>query len=99
MSPPRFSKNVLNVFSTGQMQCFLFASAETFFTPLQHGQLQLFYCCKFTSRIDNHRLLLDEECLSCFLPCVNETRPAVSGLAVSSCDDCITLKLCGTCNH
>src|SRR6218665_3233428 len=71
MSPPRFSKNVLNVFSTGQMQCFLFASAETF-SPLQHGQLQLFYCCKFTSRIDSHRLFLDEEILSCFLPCLNE---------------------------
>src|SRR6218665_1843363 len=97
MSPPRFSKNVLNVFSTGQMQCFLFVSAETFLPLLL--QLQLFYCCKFTSRIDSHRLLLDEECLSCFLPFVNEIRPAVSGLAVSSCDDCITLKLCGTCNH
>src|SRR6218665_3113061 len=98
MSPPRFSKNVLNVLSTWQMPCFLFVNAETF-SPLQHGQLQLFYCCKFTSMIDSHRLLLDEECLSCFLPFVNEIRPAVSGLAVSSCDDCITLKLCGTCNH
>src|SRR6218665_612219 len=45
------------------------------FCPLQHGQLQLFHCCKFTSRIYSHRLLLDEEILSCFLPCVNEIRP------------------------
>src|SRR6218665_3937861 len=45
------------------------------FSSLQHGQLQLFYCCKFTSRIDSQRLLLDEEILSCFLPCVNEIRP------------------------
>jgi len=29
------------------MQCFLFVNAENF-SPLQHGQLQLFYCCKFT---------------------------------------------------
>src|SRR6218665_228124 len=76
MSPPPFSKNVLNVYSTGQMQiiCFLFVNAEIF-SPLQHGQLQLFYCCKFTSRIDSHRLFLDEESLSCFLSCVNEIRP------------------------
>src|SRR6218665_35340 len=32
------------------------------------------YCCKFTSRIDSHRLFFDEESLSCFLPCVNEIR-------------------------
>src|SRR6218665_127236 len=30
MSPPRFSKNALNVLATGQMQCFLFVNAETF---------------------------------------------------------------------
>src|SRR6218665_1662522 len=97
MSPPPFSKNVLNVYSTGQMQiiCFLFVNAEIF-SPLQHGQLQLFYCCKFTSRIDNQRLLLDEEIFLCFLPC--ERDPSWSGLAVSSCDDCIILKLCGN-NH
>ena len=74
MAPPRFSRNVLNVFSTGQMQCFLFVNAETF-SPLQDGQLQLFYCCKFTSRIDSLRHLLDEEIVSCFLPRVNEIRP------------------------
>src|SRR6218665_2978889 len=45
------------------------------FSPLQHGELQLFYCCKFISRIDSQRLLLDDEILSCFLPCVNEIRP------------------------
>src|SRR6218665_4026179 len=27
------------------------------------------------SSCDSHRLLLDEECLSCFLPFVNEIRP------------------------
>src|SRR6218665_2074148 len=75
MSPSRFSINVLNVFAIGQMQCVLFVNAETFLAPLQRGQLQLFYCCKFTSRIDSHRLLLDEESLSCFLPCVNEIHP------------------------
>ena len=76
MSPPPFSTNVINVYSTGQMQiiCFLFVNTEIF-SPLQHGQLQLFYCCKFTSRIDSQRLLLDEEILLCFLPCVNEMRP------------------------
>src|SRR6218665_2947813 len=45
------------------------------FFPPQHGQLQLFYCCKYTSKIDSHNLLLDEESLSCFLPCANEIRP------------------------
>src|SRR6218665_1330221 len=55
ISPPRFWKNFINVSSTGQMQCFLFVNAETF-SPLQHGQLQLFYCCKFTSRIDSQSL-------------------------------------------
>src|SRR6218665_2942451 len=44
------------------------------FAPLQHGQLQLFYCCKFTSGIDSHRLFLDEDS---FLPCVNEIRPGL----------------------
>src|SRR6218665_2411733 len=76
----------------------LVCKRRDFLSPLQHGQLQLFYCCKFTSRIDSQRLLLDEEILSCFLPCVNEIRPSWSGLAVSSCDDCIILKLCGN-NH
>src|SRR6218665_886479 len=56
------------------MQCFLFVNARLS-SPLQHGQLQLFYCFKFTSRIDSERLLLDEEILSCFFPCVNEIRP------------------------
>jgi len=71
-----------------------------FFAPLQNGQLQLFYCCKFTPRRDNHRLLLYEESVSCFLPCVSlcEWDPSWSGLAVSSCEDCITLILCGN-NH
>src|SRR6218665_3442826 len=53
----------------------LVCKRRDFLSPLQHGQLQLFYCCKFTSRIDSQRLLLDEEILSCFLPCVNEIRP------------------------
>src|SRR6218665_3281312 len=30
---------------------------------------------------------------------VCERDPSWAGLAVSSCDDCITLKLCGTCNQ
>src|SRR6218665_3767144 len=101
MSPPPFSTNVINVYSTGQMQiiCFLFVNTEIF-SPLQHGQLQLFYFCKFTSRIDSQRLLLDEEILSCFLPCVNEIRsgpdlqyPVVTIASYSNYVETITLIL------
>src|SRR6218665_1739577 len=53
----------------------LVCKRRDFLSPLQHGQSQLFYCCKFASIIDSQRLLLDEEILSCFLPSVNEIGP------------------------
>src|SRR6218665_792571 len=74
MSPPRFSKNVLNVFSTGQMQCFLFVNAETF-CPSSTWTVALVLLFQiYLYRIDSHRLFLDEES---FLPCVNESRPGL----------------------
>src|SRR6218665_980581 len=73
VSPPQFSKSVLKVLSTGEMLCFLFVNAETFFSSTRTVAVVLLL--QITSRIDSQRLLLDEEILSCFLPCVNEIRP------------------------
>src|SRR6218665_534027 len=73
MSPPRFSKNVLNPFSTGHMQCFLFVNAETF-CPSSTRTVAVVLLLQFTSRIGSHRLFLDEES---FLPCVNVIRPGL----------------------
>src|SRR6218665_2936316 len=75
MSPPWFSKNVLNAFSTGQMPCFLLVNAETFFSSSTRTVAVVLLLQIYLYDRQSERLLLDEELLSCFLPCVNEIRP------------------------
>src|SRR6218665_3274534 len=78
MSPPRFSTNVLNVFSTGQMQCFLFVNAETFLPLFKTDSCS----CSTVANLPLGETIIDSCCMkkvcrvSCRVcHCVNEIRP------------------------
>src|SRR6218665_2311875 len=53
----------------------MFVNAGTFLPLINTDSCSCSAVEKFSSRIDSHRLLLDEESLSCLLPCANGIRP------------------------